>query len=201
MPGNDLIPHLSVPRSCGERAGLSEVPKILRAQIPPGESRFPGALTHLRAEVRPLLLYFGTNLEPSWHRNWETVWDSILPVSSYTWSWQNATTLCTQIWWGKSKTLRSTNYPESTGKTTTSAHIPHPRGTSLEPSGHQNWGAVWKRIFHVCTCAQSWPCDTVLCTQLLLGETWSPGVLTHKLTGRSSHRQRQKDKLTPGITG
>lgn len=42
---------------------------------------------------------------------------------------------------------RNADTPESTSETTTSAHIPGPRGICLEPSGHRNRGAVWDRSF------------------------------------------------------
>ena len=37
--------------------------------------------------------------------------------------------------------------------------------------------------------------------KFVLGRTGLPGVLTHRLTGETSHSQRLEDQLTPEITG
>jgi hypothetical protein len=47
------------------------------------------------------------------------------------------------------------------------------KGTCPESSGQRNWGA-WRRIPPVPICAWSWPCATVLQTQIPPGENWSP---------------------------
>ena len=60
-----------------------------------------------------------------------------------------ATFLCTQILPGESWSPRSADTPESTGKTTTSAQIPCPRGIHLEPPGHRNQGTAGDRMLPV----------------------------------------------------
>lgn len=73
-------------------------------------------------------------------------WDWILPVSACAQSWPCDTALSTKIQWVENWILRSVDNAESKGETITSSHIPSPRGTRLEPSGHRSWGAVLDRI-------------------------------------------------------
>ena len=83
--------------------------------------------------------------------------------------------------------------PVSTGKTTTSAQIPSPRGTWPEPSGHRtkdqlgtgSFWFLWPTQSQRDTGAKagslqfpsvpwSWPCATTFHTQIPPGENWSP---------------------------
>lgn len=66
----------------------------------------------------------------------------------------------------ESWTLKSADNPESSGKTTISAHIPGPRGIHLELSGQRNLGAVRER-----GSLQSLPAPRA--------ESQSPRALTH----------------------
>lgn len=105
-----------------------------------------------------------------------------------------ATALCAQIPLEKSWSPR-TNTWESTDKTNISTHIPCPRRTCLEHTGHRDWGAVCDRILLVSVCALSWPCATVLCTQILLGESWFTSSADNQVYRRVNHCQTQQDQL------
>lgn len=116
----------------------------------------------------------GTLLEPSRQRDQGAVRKRILLVS-----------VCTQSW---KPVCRSTDIPDSRGKTTTCA----PR-TRLESSVHKNQEGVWERIPPVSSWTQSWPYDKALCTQILLGKSLSQKVLTHRLSWGTSHCKEQQD--------
>jgi hypothetical protein len=106
--------------------------------------------------------------------------------------------LYTQILLGECWSPRNANTPVNTGKITTSAEIPGPRGTHPESSGHRNPGTGEERTLPVSICTLEL---TLLSISKLLPErTGLPGVLTHKLAGGTSHSQRQQDQLTPEIT-
>lgn len=64
---------------------------------------------------------------------------------------------CGEIW-----TLQSGDNPESTGNTFTSAHIPGPRVTHVDPSRSRSLEADWDKILSVSAWVQSWSSDTAL---------------------------------------
>jgi len=151
-------------------------------------------------------------------------------VSACTQNWTGLTALCTQLRWGREldsqkwgqfwelsvdnyfshswpqrnlpsalsalckKELRSSQgqdpsgcclCPEQKGAITHMRTKERPtllfQANHIEASAHTNLGAD-------------------LCTQIQLKENRSTGVLTHRLTGGSSHCQRQQNKLTPETT-
>lgn len=106
-----------------------------------------------------------------------------------------ATALCAQIPLEKSWSPR-TNTWESTDKTNISTHIPCPRRTCLEHTGHRDWGAVCDRILLVSTCAQSWHCDRWSVPR----SSWEKACLQDCWHKGLSHCQWQQDQLTPQTT-
>ena len=48
------------------------------------------------------------------------------------------------------------------------------QGTHPETSGHRNQGKAWARTVPVSICTLSWSCASMLHTQILSGESWSP---------------------------
>jgi hypothetical protein len=129
-------------------------------------------------------------------------------IMGYAWSWSCAIVLHTYILLGESWSPRSADTPVSTGKTTTSAQIPGPRGTLPEPTGQGNQGTAKNRILLVSACSGRRSCAIMPGTdpvpqlsipKFLLERPGIPGVLPHRLAGGTSHSQRQ-DQLTPEIT-
>ena len=95
----------------------------------------------------------------------------------------------------------SADTPESTGETATSAQIPGPKGTRPESSGNRNQGTASEQdpsSFDLCPRADTVPQPSI--PKFLLERNSFPGVLTHRLTGGTSHNQRQQEQLTPEIT-
>jgi hypothetical protein len=106
----------------------------------------------------------------------------------------------TQIPLGESWFPRSAHTPVSTGKTTTYAQIPGPRGTT---QSHQDTGNNEQQgtgYFKFPSAPQNWPCATASIPKFFLERTGLPRVVTHRLAGGTSHSQRQQDQLTPQIT-
>jgi len=108
----------------------------------------------------------------------------ILLVSICARSWPFDTTVCEWILLGESWSPRSESTAESPGKTTSSA----PR---------DQYGALRTRNLPVSFCTRNWPCATTLCILIPLGDSWFVEVLTHRLTGGSSHCQSQHNHVTP----
>lgn len=129
VPGTDLLPQISVPRSPG------------------GKNMMLGSVDHSgrTGETFPCAHIPGprsTSLEPSGQKNLgaDLEWIMLVSVSL------RADLVLYQTFPRShehlSYTQRSQDNPQSSGGTTTSAHIPDPRGTTLEPSRHRSLGAV-----------------------------------------------------------
>jgi hypothetical protein len=131
-----------------------------------------GGPTHLWAQVRPVLLLRGICPERSGHRNLETVWDRIHPIS--VWAWSLSCAFHTQIPPGESWSLRSANTPMSTVKTTTSAQSPDSRGTRWEPSEHRNQGKARDRSLPVSLYTPELTFQHSSPYQIPPKENWSP---------------------------
>ena len=80
-----------------------------------------------------------------------------------------------------------------TGKTSTSAQTPGQRATHAEPTEPRNQGTAGDRIVldSACTLALAEYVPMISIPKFLLEKNGFSGVLTHRLAGETSLRQRQ----------
>jgi hypothetical protein len=78
--------------------------------------------------------------------------------------------------------------------TTTSAHILGSRGTLSEPTGQGKKGTARDRILPVFLCLpRADPVPQLSALKFFSERNGLPEVLTQRITGETSHSQRQKD--------